>query len=193
MSAHGPYITVNDYFLLPQSFTFTPAVILFGLVVLYFVIYGFIKYRDTIGTANYLIISAFILFNTVFFNFYIDSMFLEISRFAGMSEGNARTILWSPEEESFYRLLAKKIPPHKKIYFAEPWDSYYKNVKTKFQLAYYLVPRKISTTAVDADYIIIVNMNEKPSLNMELPPERINKILKLNDQLILLKLKDTDK
>jgi hypothetical protein len=193
MTSGNSYITVNDVFLLFKPVEYNLFVILFALLIFVLLVYCYRMHKDKIHKFNFIVLGALIVINSVYLPVFMQRMFLENQRFTGLSQAEAMQKLLPENIFRFYQLLDKTIKPGETFYFAEPWDSAYENVMTKFQLSYYLAPRKIAAGPEESNYIIIVNMSNKPRINIEIPHDRIRDMEKISDQLILLKLEDPEK
>jgi hypothetical protein len=168
------HITALDHFLILSPFELSFFVILFVGVVGFFLYKYLFKNASKPKRTIFIAFLVFVLVNAAFIPFYYEKMYLEIVEYAGKDSAEKQEKLLGNELNGFITLLKEEIDEDKTIYFAEKHDKAYQNIKAKFQIAYHLQPRNLSKHLKDSDYLIIVNYAEKPSMDIDIPKNRID-------------------
>lgn len=184
---NSSFITYDDVYLVLKPISFDVGMVLFAIIVLIILVVSYKNYTTQISKFNYILISILIVANSVFLPLFLSRMYKEVKRFDNLSyQDTIRTIL-PGDLNGFYNRLDTTIKPDESFYFNDPADPFYDNVRTKFQLAYYLAPRKIAKSPSDADYLIIVNYLSRPNLKIGIPKYKFPRFYEYSTQLIFIK------
>lgn len=182
------FITVNNVYLHLKPVHFEPYMAIFGLFLLVSLVYIYRNHRDKASTTLYVLISCLIFINGLIIPWFMKNIFLEQQRFSGYTMEQTTEKLMTPLEFTFYKEVNKRLKPGDKFLFAEPWDSYYLNVKTKHKLSFYLAPKLLAKSADEANYVIVVNHKSNKDFSTPFPNSRLTPEYFIYDKLILLKV-----
>lgn len=118
---------------------------------------------------------------------------LEAGRFFNHNISDTAEILEGLDFKGFLKLLESEIRTDQQYYFYDPADPYYKNVRVKCRLLYYLAPRRIAEYPEQADYIIIVNYDKPLPSEIRIPDNKRGYLKKHTENLMLIKLLNIQK
>lgn len=184
----NPFLTYNDVYLILKPTSVDLIAVLIAAVFLMVLIYLYKYYKKSITKLNYILLSILIIFNASFAVIISIMIFKEAGRFKDLSHQKAFQEIVSDDFNRLYSYLDKKIKPDETYYFYNPTDPYFENVMAKFRLSYYLTPRKIAKTIDEANYLIVINYENTPALNITIPPGRKIKLEKITEQLAVIEL-----
>lgn len=188
-----PFITYDDVYLLLKPLTFDIISIIWFVFILFVLIFFYKSFKKNIQPLTYIIISILIIINSTFILYFSRLMPLEAARFINNNTYDSVEIFENKEFKSFLKLLTSEIKPEQKYFFYDPANPYYKNVRVKCRLMYYLAPRRIAEYPEDADYMIIVNYDKPLPPEVKIPENKRGYMKKHNKNLMLIKLMDNNK
>ena len=183
------FITINDHFTYLKPYNFDFFMLIFSFITLIILIIIYLKNKDRFNFINYITISSFIIFNISFLPLFIREFSFEIHRFSNISDKEKIKKIEAPEFYNFYELLNEIIKPDETFYFLNPYDTYYKNIYTKYKLTYYLTPRMLANDPNNTNYLIDINYKNNPT-KLSLPKNKNVIVYKVSQNLTLLKLTD---
>ncbi|MEW5822066.1 MAG: hypothetical protein AB1782_17865 [Cyanobacteriota bacterium] len=183
------FITYDDIYLILKPFTLDPKMIVWAVFVIA-IAFGIYKWKKpNVSTFHYVLLSVLIVINSFFLLLFVVRMYQETGRFKDLSHKQAIKEITSEDFNKVYDFLDSKIGKNQTYYFYNPTDPYHENVRTKFRLAYYLAPRKISADIAHANYIIVVNFKNKSKIDIPVPENKEHIIHKITKNITIIELK----
>lgn len=189
----NPFITFDDVYLIlkPISIDFDMLMLAAFLFIILQLAYKL--YKTRVSKAKYMFISLLIVVNSVFLPLFIGRINKEVERFSGLTKAEAMQQIISKPEYELYNYLKTSVKPGEKVFLNDISDPYHENVRVKLRLAYYISPVLVSDKLEEADYLVVVNFQHKPQMNIKYPDGKTYEYKRFSKELAVVKMIDKEK